>query len=70
MKVRLYAPCFNPEGKTEVALLRDIRTSRGDVVWEVEAIHGEPWTVWTHGGWTSTDRKSFFPEVLIIRSEQ
>jgi hypothetical protein len=71
MNVRLYAPCFNPEGKTEVTLERKYRDSWGDIVWEVRAVHGQPWWDAGYFGYSPTATRKFWASNLIVevRSE-
>lgn len=60
----IYAPARNYEGKVAVRVTRLLRDSRGQPVWEVEALEGEPWDNASMFGWYSTKTAKFYPEQL------
>ncbi len=40
------------------------------MMFEVEALHGDPWDDWSHEGWCPTNKRRFYPEHLIPVTEE
>jgi hypothetical protein len=62
--VTIYAPARNYEGKVAVKVTRLLRDSRGQPIWEVEALEGRPWDDAGMFGWSSTNKARFYPQEL------
>ena len=60
----IYAPARNYEGKVAVKVTRLLRDSRGQPIWEVEAVEGRPWDDAGMFGYSSTNKAKFYPQEL------
>lgn len=69
-KMRIYrAPCRNYDGYTLVKIVDEGRDTWGQPVLIVQALTGEPWDYWTHGGSCGSNRNAFYPDALIFDHE-
>lgn len=59
------APAKTYHGYALVRIVRPTKDLRGQLMYEVEALHGTPWSDCGYCGWTLTDTRSFYPEHLI-----
>lgn len=57
-------PCRNFEGYTIARIVRETTDRHGQKVVEVEALKGNPWSEYSHGGWCQTNKRRFYPEAL------
>ena len=70
MKEQLYyAPCKSYSGKVVVRKLGLTTDTRGQTMVMVQALHGEPWSDWTSGGYAMTNRAKFYPEQVTTIEE-
>lgn len=60
----IYAPCRSYSGRTPVKVVGVTYDTRGQVVWQAEALSGYPWDDAGMFGWSSTNKRKFYPEQL------
>ena len=60
----IFAPARNYDGKVAVKVTRILSDSRGQPMWEVEALEGYPWDNAGMWGWSPTNKRKFYSEQL------
>lgn len=63
-------PCRSYSGYCLAEIVGSVKDLRGQMMFEVEALHGDPWDDWSHEGWCPTNKRRFYPEHLIPVTEE